>query len=382
MASSALLRTYRATPAAPIAARSMNVRRLKAWAEEAAARPEHEQSMVARATELLSLAAALNAHDRRTRGHSERVRVLTALVAEEMQLDEEEAARLQWGALLHDIGKLTVPASILNKPGAPDEQEWRVLQRHPVEGARLAEPLHEWLGDWMAAISEHHEWYDGGGYPRGLTGAEISLAGRVVSVTDSFDTMTSLRSYNRPVSVVEAREELVRCSGKQFDPAVVRAFLEISLRRLHWAVGLFALVAQIPIARALARILSGPRVGEPAGAGAAFAAVTTLVLTLGFTVPPIAGAGVVSSAGVGGDPDAGSTQLRGAISPAVFEARAGAADQSAVNASNAPAGPPFVPPGWTKPHPPGPANDDPPGRDPLPVPTWVPGSGSPGGSAQ
>ena len=400
----------RAPSRVAVAARSLNVRRLKAWAEDAT-REDRDASMTATATELLSLAAALNAHDRRTRGHSERVRMLTALVAEQMRMDEQASARLQWAALLHDIGKLTVPASILNKTGAPDEHEWQILQQHPAEGARLAEPLHDWLGNWISAIGEHHERYDGTGYPRGLKGHEISLAGRVVCVTDSFETMTALRSYNRPVSVAAAREELVRCAGQQFDPNVVRAFLEISLSRIHWALGLFAWVAQIPIAGALARVFSGfggRGFGgvEPVGAGAAVASVTALVLSLGFPAPTDAGADgppspeppdghgepeveltaetVASHTAASVESSTASTTL---MAMGSAEGRdGGATGEGGVNgeedgANGETGGPPFVPPGWTKPHPPGPANDDPPGRDPLPVPTWVPGEGTPGNGA-
>jgi len=202
---------------------------------------------------ILTLAAALNAHDRRTRGHSERVRALTELVAVELGLDAFEAEQLRWAAFLHDIGKLRVPPAVLNKRGELDRREWGAVRWHPIHGEELAQPLAPWLGEWIHAIRDHHEKYDGTGYPMGRAGAAISLGGRIVSVTDSFETMTAVRSYNRPKKPAEAREELARCAGTHFDPAVVRAFLAISLGRLRWTAGLAAWLAQLPLLGVTAR---------------------------------------------------------------------------------------------------------------------------------
>src|SRR5205085_7550418 len=140
--------------------------------------------------------------------------------------------RLRWAALLHDIGKLEVPASILNKPDRPDEAEWVQLRRHPETAARLLAPLHEWLGEWKLAAEHHHEHNDGSGYPRGLRGEGISLGGRIVCVSDCFETMTAARPYKTAMSAGAARGELVRFAGTQFDPMVCRSFLNISLGRL------------------------------------------------------------------------------------------------------------------------------------------------------
>ncbi|HUV10718.1 MAG TPA: HD domain-containing phosphohydrolase [Acidimicrobiia bacterium] len=192
------------------------------------------------------LGVALNAHDRRTRGHSERVRALTDLVAEELRLPPEDAGRLRWGAFLHDIGKLSVPAPVLNKAGKLDAREWHVVQRHPLEGERFAVTLQSWLGEWLHAIGQHHERFDGTGYPDGLRGDEITLAGRIVAVADAYETMTAVRSYNRPKSPVEARRELRSCAGSHFDPVVVRGFMNVSIGKLRWTAGLAAWLAQIP----------------------------------------------------------------------------------------------------------------------------------------
>lgn len=222
------------------------------------------------ATQILALVAALSAHDRKTRGHSERVRAFTDLLAGELKLSESERDRLRWAALLHDIGKIHVPARILNKPGKPDAREWERLQAHPAMGARIAEPLLPWLGPWANAIEQHHERFGGGGYPHGLAGHEISLAARIVSVADSFEVMTAARSYKKPMSVPAARRELAACAGEQFDPAIVRAFLNVSLGRLWWSVGPMSWTALAPILGTVQRV-GGQVAAAATGATAATA---------------------------------------------------------------------------------------------------------------
>jgi response regulator RpfG family c-di-GMP phosphodiesterase len=138
------------------------------------------------AVTMLALVTALSQHDRHTRGHSERVRLFCDLLARELGLSAADAGRLRWTALIHDVGKLEISAKVLNKPGRLDEREWSLVRLHPEVGARLARPLAGWLGPWYAGIVEHHERYDGRGYPRGLAGQQISLAGRAVSVVDAF----------------------------------------------------------------------------------------------------------------------------------------------------------------------------------------------------
>jgi hypothetical protein len=172
--------------------------------------------------------------------------VFTDLLTAELKLPEEDRARLRWAALLHDVGKLEVPATLLNKPSPPSDDEWVVLHRHPDDGARMVAPLLPWLGEWGAAVEQHHERYDGTGYPRGLKGHEISLAARIVSVADVYEVMTAPRRYKRPMSVAASRQELIRVAGTQLDPAIVRAFLNISAGNLWRTIGIGAWIAQIP----------------------------------------------------------------------------------------------------------------------------------------
>jgi putative nucleotidyltransferase with HDIG domain len=189
------------------------------------------------AEQILALVGSLRAHDRHTRGHSERVRVYTDLIAAELRLPPAAVDRLRWAALLHDIGKLRVPAATLNKPTKLSPPEWETIRKHPLAGAELAAPLLPWLGEWGRAIAEHHERFDGTGYPLGLSGRDISLAGRIVAVADAFEVMTGPRTYKKAMTRAAALAETVRFSGSQFDPDIVRALLAVSAPRLRWAMG-------------------------------------------------------------------------------------------------------------------------------------------------
>jgi HD domain len=235
------------------------------------------------ARNILALVGALAAHDRKTRGHSERIRAYTDLLSNELGLDDSDRDRLRWSALLHDIGKLRVDAAILNKAGKPTDAEWDALRSHPHHGEVLAGALLPWLGVWGQAIVEHHERFDGAGYPHGLAGTEISLGGRILAVVDSFETMTAVRSYKKAMSHRTARFELARCAGSQFDAAVVRSFLGISLPRLIWAMGPFSALLQLPWATSLQ--YAGSRA---VGMSTATAAIAGPVIAAGVVTAAVA----------------------------------------------------------------------------------------------
>ena len=136
---------------------------------------------------------------------------------------------------------------ILRKPGRPTEAEWEQLKRHPLLGERLVGPMGAWLGGWSNAVGYHHERWDGKGYPRGVGGDEIPLAGRIVAIADVFDVITSARSYKAAGAATAGREEIARCAGTQFDPRVVRAFLNVSLGRMRLVMGPLSWLAHTPV---------------------------------------------------------------------------------------------------------------------------------------
>jgi hypothetical protein len=162
---------------------------------------------------LLELVSALARHDRATFRHSERVHGYATLIGRELGVGAADTARLGWAALLHDVGKVTVPTEVLSKTARLDADEWATVTGHAAAGGSLAAPLSRWLGPWAGAIDEHHERWDGGGYPRGLAGEQISLGARIVAVADVFDVITSTRAYKTALPPDAARAELARCAG-------------------------------------------------------------------------------------------------------------------------------------------------------------------------
>ena len=228
---------------------------------------------------VVGYAAALQRHDRFTRGHCERVRAYTDLLSAEMGIPKEGRALLRWAALLHDIGKTEVSTELLNKPDGLDDVEWLAMREHAAAGGRLGEPLRAWLGDWVDAIGQHHERFEGTGYPLGLAGTDIALGARIVAVADSYETMTARRPYKTPMTHAAARRELLEQAGRHFDPVVVRAMLRLSVRKVRWAAGIYAVVGDA-LAATLIRQL-GPRADWPRGAMPALriAAFTTALAT-------------------------------------------------------------------------------------------------------
>jgi hypothetical protein len=222
-------------------------------------------------THIVTLLGALAAHDRRTRGHSERVTVYTELIAQEMELPQRDRDRLMWVSLIHDIGKLEVPPRLLNKPARPTLPEWQVLRAHPHHGDRLIAPLRPWLGAYADAVVQHHERYDGLGYPNGLAADQLCLGARIIAVADAFEVMTAPRPYRRPVDAAAARSELARHAGTQFDPEIVRHFLAVGLPQLSRSMGLLSWLGQVPFIR------DWPRLQSTSGVAATQATTATLV---------------------------------------------------------------------------------------------------------
>jgi len=171
-------------------------------------------------------AQALEESDMYTRGHSERVAVYSEVLGRGLTLPEAEIRRIVQAGMMHDIGKIGVRYDMLNKPGKLTPEEIAVFRQHPEKGKRILEPvpcLHGLIdGCWC-----HHEWFDGGGYPRGLIGQNIPLVGRVVSIADAYDAMTSDRAYRRALAHEVAIGEIERCAGTQFDPELAEAFVKL-----------------------------------------------------------------------------------------------------------------------------------------------------------
>jgi putative nucleotidyltransferase with HDIG domain len=173
-----------------------------------------------------ALANSIDAKDPYTRGHSERVARYSIEIGRVLGLGAEDIKTLHVGALLHDIGKISISESIINKDSKLTDSEYETMKTHPSRGAEIIEPA-KFLREKVPLIKYHHERFDGKGYPSGLKGMNIPLMARIICVADSYDAMTSKRAYRDIMPREEARNELIRCSGTQFDPKMVNAFLEV-----------------------------------------------------------------------------------------------------------------------------------------------------------
>jgi len=181
-----------------------------------------EKEMVA---SIKTLIAVINAKDKYTYRHVERVVYYCAMLSEKLGLSEKEKKDLVYAAYLHDIGKINIPEEILTKPDALTPEEWELLKTHPQKAAEIIENIQS-LQDLVPIILQHHEKYDGTGYPNQLKGEEIHYLARVLTVIDSFDAMTSIRPYQQRKTFTQGLEELHRCSGKHFDPEIVKVFVD------------------------------------------------------------------------------------------------------------------------------------------------------------
>lgn len=161
-----------------------------------------------------------------TEGHTHRVTNMTLKLAQVMGLPEEKLIHIKRGALLHDVGKIGIPDSILHKPGALTDEEFTLLKQHPVYSYELLKGV-EYLRPALDIPYCHHEKWDGSGYPRGLKGEEIPLAARIFAIVDVWDSLSADRPYREAISTEKAIKFLDEQSGKHFDPQVVEAFKEI-----------------------------------------------------------------------------------------------------------------------------------------------------------
>ncbi|MDZ4992709.1 diguanylate cyclase [Clostridium perfringens] len=184
---------------------------------------EEENALV---TSIKTLIGIINAKDKYTYSHVERVVVYSRLMAKKLGLSEEEKKQLIYGAYMHDIGKINIPNEILTKKMRLTKDEWEILKQHPKDGVEIIKSVNS-LKEVVPLILYHHERYDGFGYPEGLKGEDIPYLARVLTVVDSFDAMTSSRPYNKRKTYDEGLEELNRCSGTQFDPKIVEIFTEV-----------------------------------------------------------------------------------------------------------------------------------------------------------
>jgi HD-GYP domain-containing protein (c-di-GMP phosphodiesterase class II) len=183
------------------------------------------------ATTVRALAAALELRDDETGGHAERVSDLALELTRRLAPELSAEPQLEYGFLLHDIGKIGIPDGILRKPGPLDPKELEQMRFHPVLGERVLEQIPYLSGLARDVVACHHERWDGNGYPAGLAGPAIPMAARIFALADSFDAMTNDRPYRRALPVTEAIDEIIRCSGSQFEPELAEAFLELVRER-------------------------------------------------------------------------------------------------------------------------------------------------------
>jgi putative nucleotidyltransferase with HDIG domain len=200
--------------------------------EQAKAKVEETQREKERTLDqlIVTVAAIIDARDRSVAGHSRQVARYAVALAEELGLPVDLVQRIRISGLLHDLGKIGVPESILHKPGRLTADEFGVVQEHAGLGQQILAEV--WaLQDVARMVGEHHEQFGGGGYPTGKSGEAISIGGRILAVSDTLDSILSDRPYSRAKPLAWALEEISRCAGTQFDPAVVQALLRLVEKR-------------------------------------------------------------------------------------------------------------------------------------------------------
>lgn len=183
-----------------------------------------------------SLALAIDAKDHYTQGHSQKVSAYAVMIAQALNMDQSQVEEIRLAGLLHDIGKVGIPEIILNKSGPLDSDEWETMKTHTLLGAKILEPL-EAMHLIRLMVRHHHEFFDGTGYPDRLRGDKIPYGARIIAIADAYDTITSERTYKKPRRPDEAFSELQRCAATQFDPEIIRVFIETMRRAPQNYVG-------------------------------------------------------------------------------------------------------------------------------------------------
>jgi putative nucleotidyltransferase with HDIG domain len=186
----------------------------------------HDLDGTPQLTKLRRLAQRMDEFDAYTRGHLERLQHLSATVAQALGLDDAHVTQIRVAALLHDIGKIMIPASILRREGPLSEDEWRLMRQHTIHGARIT-AAHGLDPQIVAMVRSHHERWDGRGYPDHLSGEAIPLGGRIIGAVDAYDAMTTKRSYRNALSREEAFSRLEKDAGTHFDPLIVPVLLGV-----------------------------------------------------------------------------------------------------------------------------------------------------------
>jgi response regulator RpfG family c-di-GMP phosphodiesterase len=174
-----------------------------------------------------AMVSAIESRDCETKHHCRRVQVYAVMLAQRLGVTPEQLVDISYGSLLHDVGKIGVPDSILLKPGKLTDSEWEVMRRHTLIGHQMISRI-KFLRGAADIVLHHHERWDGRGYPHGISGEEIPLGARIFSIIDTYDAMTSKRPYKEALPIAQARAEIERCAGTQFDPSIVTAFLRFT----------------------------------------------------------------------------------------------------------------------------------------------------------
>ena len=208
-------------------------RNLELLVEERTGKLQHAYQILKKAhlDSVKVLAEAIDAKDPYTRGHSDRVRKMSITIATHLGFAEDQIESLEYGALLHDIGKIGIKDEILLKQGTLTQEEYHYIQEHPLIGVKIVEEV-DFFRDKIPMIRNHHEHFNGHGYPDGLRGEAIPLEARIIAVPDAFDAMTSMRPHREAMALEEVLSEMERCKGSQFDPQILTIFLRHRIYRL------------------------------------------------------------------------------------------------------------------------------------------------------